>query len=136
MTIQELLDSPPGTEFELSLTEQELNEAAASMLAVRSGLPLSSPEVELEAGVVIVRATTEFSGVPLRVEVTGAPAVADGQLRLDVTDMSLNGGAAPVFVRSQVADSINEQLRGPDFPLDVDFVQVQPGELKVRGRRR
>ena len=47
MTIQEVLDSAPGTAFDVDVDELQLNELAGSMLESQSGLPLRDPRISL-----------------------------------------------------------------------------------------
>ncbi len=136
MTIQDVIDSPPGTEFDLSVTEQELNDLAGTMLAAQSGLRLENPQVSLQPGEITVQAGTRFSGIPLTVQVSGTPVVDAGRLRVDVRQMLLNGAPAPVFVQTQVAQQLNEQLAGDALPIEVDSIEVGQGVASIKGRRR
>ena len=104
-------------------------------MAEKSPRPAPNSRVELEV-YFRVQARTQFSGLPLSVEIVGAPVAENGQLRIDVSQMLLNGGAAPGFVQSQVTETLNEHLQGENFPLEVDFIDVQQGAATIRGRKK
>ncbi len=139
---------PEGTDqpFKLELTEADINEQITNEAFSQEGLEITNARVTLVQDQVLVNLYANHSESGLAGEVTlrGRPVVVDGQVYVQVDQVTL-GPTFTGFVRILAEGMIKEALKqydeGHGIPVPtedmvVESVQVVPGKMIITGKTK
>lgn len=142
------LPAEPGQAFEAEIPEEDLNRLLRDQSMVRDGVTISEPRVTLAEGAMLlsVNLAHEETGVSVEVTARGRPQVVDGDLYVQVENVSLGdsvGGLARVLLQG-VIDQALKQVDDAGIPVSLDAleavevlaIRVEPSLLIVSGVTR
>ena len=86
------IPTTPDTPFDVTLTEEQINDYLAGQVVSESGIEVSDPQVTLGDGeaMVHVNAYQEASNIRVGLTVRGTPVVYEGDLYVRVEDVTLD----------------------------------------------
>ena len=127
-----------GESFELIVTDSDVEEALAWYAEQHPGVPFH--EVRIRINPDGVELSGEVRLGTLQTQVTGRADVymQDGVPLLAIDELSIGKARLPDFIRFQLEDQLNGQLmlRGDELPLIIEEMELQEGQLAVRGTIR
>lgn len=127
-----------GERFEITITERELEEAAAWYLEREPNVPFHNPWVSI--GPDGVEAGGEALLGTLRLPLTGRLdiIVQDGLPRVSAQQLEVGETPLPDFIRFQIEDELNRQLsmREKELPVVLEGIELEEGRLTAHGRIR
>lgn len=140
------LPGTANTPFELTATQQEINEYLAGETFEQQGLSVRDVQVTITASELIadLTGTQQDTGITLGLTVRGAPTVIDGALYVDVEDVTLDDsvkGLVRIFAQAAIEEAIkkNSGAHGIEVPVEdviLESVSLAPGVITVTGRTR
>ena len=138
MTFEEFLSllqsNQPGKPFDMRLSADELLDLAERQFGAEVAGLVEDWSLTLNPGEVVVGGQAAFHGLPLQVRLAGRPALTGGRVRLDVSEFTVNGMAAPAILRSQLDRVLDGRLEPEQLGLELDRLEVGAGEIHLRGR--
>src|SRR5438552_18422670 len=123
----------PGQPFDVRLSATELLELAERQFGGEMAGLFEDLSLALNPGEVVVGGRAGFHGLPLRVHLAGRPALEGGRVRLEVSEFTVNGMAAPAMLRSQLDRVLDGRLEPGYLGRDLDLLEVGAGEIHLRG---
>ncbi len=127
-----------GESFELTVTDTELEETLAWYAGRHAGVPLPGTRISIDPNGIGLSGKVQLGG--LRAEVSGRADVylQDGIPALSIVELKMGTAALPEFVRFQIEEQLNRQLmlREDELTVTIEALELQEGQLTVRGRIR
>lgn len=121
----------------MTLTEREVNELAQEALATQSNVPISNVRVRLEDKQIVASGQVRLAFFAVNVELTGVVPVKDGKPAPEIVDIKVNGQPLSGPLRSQLMSMITpylDQLAQAELVVEIEDVQVTPGQIRIVGR--
>lgn len=135
--LEEETASLAGQLFEMTLTEQEVNELAQDVLDTQPNVPVSNVYVRLEEGQVVATGQARLAFFVVNAELTGIVPVKNGRPAPEIIDIKINGRALAGPLRTQLMQMITpylDRLAQAELAVDVDDIQITPGQFRIVGR--
>jgi len=127
-----------GESFELTVTDTELEETLAWYAERHAGAPFPETRISIDPNGIGLSGEVQLG--ELRAEIAGRADVylQDGVPAISIVGLKMGTAALPEFVRFQLEDQLNRQLmlREDELPVTVEALELQEGQLTVRGRIR
>lgn len=126
-----------GQAFEMTLTEQEVNELAQDALATQSNVPISDPRVRLEEGQMVASGQVQVGFFNVNVELTGIVPVENGKPAPEIVGIKVNGQPISGLLRTQLMNMITpylNQLAQADLAVDFEEFEFTPSRVHITGQ--
>jgi hypothetical protein len=124
-----------GEPYDLTFTNDELNQLVAYALAQSPDIPFEQVRVAILADRLLVDGVTKGFAVALPVRAVVTVAAQDGMPIVRVQDISLGDTELPGPVRDRIRDDVNRSLDPSrlTLPISVETVEQEAGMLTLRG---
>lgn len=133
--IERVRQAAPGDPVDVTLTAADLEGLARAYLDHKPDLDVRDVGVEIVPPGVRIRGVTALLGRDMRVSVLGVPLARDDRIRVEVQRVEVNGAPAPKFATSEITSFLIEKFASPKLLIDVASISVEPGAVRVTGRR-
>jgi len=125
----------------LVLTEQEVTSKIQDSMASAGITTLRNVVVKLGAGTATISATASLNGIDVPLDGDLRLTADSGLLSVDVTSLKAGGVNLPSALQRQVVEQAKQaaglnDLHSIDVGIDVQKVQVTPGQLQIDGETR
>jgi hypothetical protein len=138
MTFEEFLSllesNRPGQVFDVRLTADEWLTLAERQFGGETAGLVEDLTLALRPGEVVIGGRAGFHGLPLRVHLAGRPVLVDGRIRLEVSELTVNGKPAPAMLRNQLDRVLDGRLEPGRLGLELDLLEIEAGAMRLRGR--
>lgn len=127
-----------GESFELTVTDTELEETLAWYAGRHVGVPLPETRISIDANGIGLSGEVQLGGLRAKISGRADAYLQDGIPAISIVELKMGTAALPEFVRLQLEDQLNRQLmlREDELPVTVEALELQEGQLTVRGRIR
>jgi hypothetical protein len=127
-----------GEPFEVTLTNRELGEAVAWYLQRLPDAPFDNPQVSIDPDAIEARVETRLGKKRLPVTARTWLFVQEGRPLVTVEGLEFGSATLPDSILFLVEDQLNKNLaiREGDLPVILDDVELEEGQLTVRGKIR
>jgi hypothetical protein len=127
-----------GQPFEVTLTNREFGEAVAWYLQRLPDAPFDNPQVSIDPDAIEARVETRLGKKRLPVTARTWLFVQEGRPLVTVEGLEFGSATLPDSILFLVEDQLNKNLaiREGDLPVILDDVELEEGQLTVRGKIR
>lgn len=125
-----------GDTFEVTVTNRELEEAIAWYLERHPDIPFGNPQVSIDPDAIEARAETQLCSMRLPISGRASVFLHDGVPIVAVEHLQMGKAGLPDFILLQIEDQLNKRLtmREEDLPVTLQEVELEEGQLSVRGK--
>ena len=140
--------SEPNTEFEIEMTQKEINDYLRGQTFEQEGVTIENVDVTVTEREIIahLRATHHDTGLSAGLKALGVPKVVDNQLYVEISNLSLDEsvtGFARLIAQALIGTLVEESSTSYGVPIplpeenaDITDVTLLPGAIRVVGRTR
>jgi len=135
--IRQNLTGEPGQQFILRMTDAEITSLVATQLAQYDESPVTNPKIWFTRGKIYGTGRL-INVLPIEADffVVGTANVKDGQVVVEIEEIS--AGALPIPSRAldTISQSINETVEDLQLDVEVTALEILEGEAIVKGTRK
>jgi hypothetical protein len=135
--IQRNLGGASGQEFILPMSDAEVTSLVAAKLAQYDEAPISDPQIWFTRGKIF--STGRLVNIlPLEADVfvLASARVVDGQVVVDVEEVSAGAVPIPDSVLETISQSITETVDELQLDVEVTVLEILEGEAIIKGSRK
>ncbi len=135
--IQQNLNGEPGQQFILHMTDAEVTSLLATELAKYDESPVTEPKVWFTKGKIYGTGHL-VNVVPIETDfyVVASAHIRDGQVVVEIDEISAGALPIPERVLDMISQSINETVDELQLDVEITALEILEGEIIVKGARK
>ena len=135
--IQQNLSGPPGQPFLLRMSDAEVTSLLATKLAETDGAPVADPQIWFTKGKIYGQGRlVNVLPVETTFHIVATPHIRDGQVIVDIEEVSAGTVPLPDRVLDTLSQSLNETIAEAQLDLEVTDLEILEGEAIFKGVRK
>jgi hypothetical protein len=138
MTSDEFLNllqaNSAGQPFDVRLSADEVLRLVERRFGGEMSGLIEDLSLALTTGEVVVGGRVGFLGMLLQVQLVGRPALENGQVQIEVRELTVNGMAAPAILRNQLDLAMAGRLEPDQLGMELDLLEIETGVIHLCGR--
>jgi hypothetical protein len=123
--------------FELTLSEQKLNQLLQDGLAEQTDVPVTDVTVRLQRDLIVAGGRARVGFLTMNVEIDATLAAEDGELAPEIVEVRAAGQPLTGYLRAQVENMIAPYLQQwPQIGSNVvvEEAEIEEGQIRIAGR--
>jgi uncharacterized protein YpmS len=132
--IEQSLQSPPGQQFILRMSDQEVTSLVAVKLAQYDESPVTNPVIWFTKGKIYGTGTL-VNVLPVEAPffLIATARVQDGKVVVEMEEVSTGALPIPSKVLDTISQSINETVQESQLNVEVTELEILEGEIMIKG---